>query len=280
MKAKNDDRGDAPLPPALVAWLNREQRAMGDTLREEIDERLGGIERGIQQVSQGHGSWWQRYRVDVYAVVLAAALGWTLWQVHGLRRVGASESPPSASGSVVAARPAPSPTPPADTPPEPSATEASAAPRVLRFDPANPRDSWVDFVSAEPVASAAALREAAAGGGLAPNQVTERASTRLEGWAAAVASGPVDWNNDQVEASLATLFEFAARRMVEDHTPDAARPTGLVDGTIDAGEYPAATLATVLDRLGVREQVPDLEPTHKRLQSAVVIGWLEGRIGG
>lgn len=284
-------RLDAPVDPALVALLNREMRAVGDTLREEVDRRLAGIERGLRSRGAGAAgpgaaaSLWRRHRVDLYALVLAAGLGWALWQLYALRAAPdptAAAQPPIAAGAAASPPPAPSASAPLSSPPQPAPTSvapaitaATAVPVAeLRLDIANPRDSWRAFVRDEPVLVATWLRAAAAGTGLASETVSAATAARLRGWADAVAAGTAAWDQSEIDASLLALFEYVARRQ------RAGVDTGRIDGVLDAGEYPVRLLEPALAGLGLSGRVAGPASTSyagRKLQAAMVIAWLEAQ---
>ncbi|MEM9595444.1 MAG: hypothetical protein AAGD06_14315 [Acidobacteriota bacterium] len=226
----------------LTVRMNAERQAVEQSVLRYVDQRMETLPSGG---GGGSAGFYGRFRLEIWALVLATLLGGVLW-----RQGQILERLPTKPGAS-----------------EPALDDDGAGPKVE--DPVE----WPRILELRRDAVAGWLGAAARGEGIGPERVSERQKTNLAGYAETLRSDAQLVPTQLADTRLA-LFEYALLTyMTETKLPlgDAA-----LDLDLRPGEYGRNVLDGLAGQLDVRRRT---EPNRARgdtaFQTAILGAWLE-----
>lgn len=242
---------------------DEEYQALQATLEDYLREQVSLLAESGPAPAAAPEGWFRRHRADVYFVVTLALIGFLWW-----RTPAPAPSAPATSGATTA--------PPEAVPPPPP----PAAPPVVsvRPDPPpgfdDPDAWWRGYVEGHAAAVADWLVAVSEARGLEPDQVSALQKKNLARWSASVrAASALDAN---LLANVRTgLFEYVYGRWSRDAAGETGN-WGRVDLVVNADEYTSAGLRALAAELGREHWFESFDPQDKQLQTAVIVGWIEG----
>jgi len=241
---------------------DEEYKALQATLEDYLREQVSLLSDSGPAPVAAPESWLRRHRADVYFVVTLALIGLLWWR---------APAPAPAAEDPVEEEPVPPPSSPAPPPaPEPAAGRPAPPPG---FDDADAW--WQGYVADHAAAVADWLLAVSETRGLEAGQVSPMQKQNFAKWSATIrAASSRDAN---LLASVRTgLFEYVYGRW----SRGAAGETGKwerVDLVLNPAEYTPAGLRSLAVELGREHWFEAFDAEDKRLQAALVVGWIERR---